>query len=281
MVELKNVVKKYKKEKALDNFTWSASGHGIHALLGHNGAGKTTAFLISNGLIPYDSGVVKIFGKDSKKLSSKDMMNIGFLTEKLKLYDELSVKDNLDFFSDLICIKNKNKRKKEIIGLFNLDDFIKKEVKDLSSGMYKKLLIAVTILNDPKLIFLDEPFSGLDPIIVKEISEILVQLSESRTIILSSHALHEVESVSDYVTIMKEGREIISSKLGELYSGFGLEKSFTVSYLEKDRERTETVSDENDLYIKLQELRMKSVHITKISENKISLKDIYNKIYNK
>lgn len=281
MITFENVNKIYKKKHALKDFSWQVETEKINALLGHNGCGKTTSFLIANKLIPFNSGSISVFGKDISKINKNDMKRIGFLTEKLKLYEELNVKDTLSFFCDLFSVKEKKKKISELSSIFGLTEFMKKDVKKLSTGMYKKTAIAVTMINDPEIIFLDEPFSGLDPVIVRDISNILreYRVDKKKTIILSSHNLHEVEAVSENITIMKDGEKVLSDSLKDIFSNHSLEKSFDISYLSANSEVNETVKDEHALYEKLKVLKENNHHITTISENKISLNSIYNKIY--
>lgn len=279
LYHFENVTKKYKKHNALDNFTWQIEEGRIQALLGHNGAGKTTAFMIANKVIPFEQGRVLFRDKALSKMSKAEFKKVGFLTEKLKLYDELNVGKTLSFFADIYGIKNKKKRINDLIEEFDLGDFLKKKISKLSTGMYKKTLICTTFLNDPNILFLDEPFAGLDPVIVKEVSTILKDYIKQgdKTIVLSSHNLHEIEAVSELITIMKDGKLIVSDTLKKLMDKFQIDKSFNISYLENSVEKSVLVKDERALYNKLKELE--HLHILSISENKISLDHIYNQIY--
>lgn len=279
LYKFENVTKSYKKQRALDSFTWEIEEGKIQALLGHNGAGKTTAFMIANKVIPFDEGKVYFRDKEVRKISNKEMQRIGFLTEKLKLYDELNVIETLSFFADIYGIKNKKKKIANLVEEFALGDFLKKKIAKLSTGMYKKTLICTNFLNEPDILFLDEPFAGLDPVIVKEISRILKDYirSEGKTIILSSHNLSEIEAVSEKITIMKDGKIIVSDSLKNLFDRYKIDKSFNISYLDNSLEKMILVKDERELYNKLKELENK--HILSISENKISLDHIYNQIY--
>ena len=211
LYKFENVTKSYKKLKALDDFTWDIEEGKIQALLGHNGAGKTTAFMIANKVIPYNKGRVLFKDQDIKKMSKKQVQRTGFMTEKLKLYDELNVKETLSFFADIYGIKDKKKKIASLIDNFDLGDFLKKKISKLSTGMYKKTVICTTFLNEPDILFLDEPFAGLDPVIVKDISSILKNYIKTgdKTIVLSSHNLSEIEAVSEKITIMKDGRLIV------------------------------------------------------------------------
>lgn len=279
LYKFENVIKSYKKHHALDEFSWEVEEGKIQALLGHNGAGKTTAFMIANNIIPFEKGRVLFRDKAIKKMTKTEIKQVGFLTEKLKLYDELKVSETLSFFADIYGIKDKKKKINSLIEQFGLSEFLKKKISKLSSGMYKKTLICTNFLNDPQILFLDEPFAGLDPVIVKEISTILKDYMKKgdKTIILSSHNLHEIEAVSELITIMKDGKIIVSDSLKSLMDKFQIDKSFNISYLENSQEKSVIVSDEKELYNKLKELE--HLHILSISENKISLDHIYNQIY--
>lgn len=279
LYQFENVTKRYKKHNALDEFSWKIEEGKIQALLGHNGAGKTTAFMIANKIIPYEKGNVLFRDKPLNKMSKSDVKKVGFLTEKLKLYDELKVLETLYFFADIYGIKNKKKRINDLIEQFELSEFLKKKISKLSTGMYKKTLICTTFLNEPDILYLDEPFAGLDPVIVKEVSTILKDYIKGgdKTIILSSHNLHEIEAVSELITIMKDGKLIVSDTLKRLMEKFQIDKSFNISYLENSEEKSVVVADEKELYNKLKELE--HLHILSISENKISLDHIYNQIY--
>ncbi len=279
LFKFEQVTKSYKKHNALDEFSWQIEEGKIQALLGHNGAGKTTAFMIANKVIPFEKGSVLFRGKALSKMTKSEIQKVGFLTEKLKLYDELKVSETLSFFADIYGIKNKKKKINDLIEQFDLSEFLKKKISKLSTGMYKKTIIGATFLNEPEILFLDEPFAGLDPVIVKDISTILKDYMKNgdKTIVLSSHNLHEIEAVSELITIMKDGKLIVSDTLKRLMEKYQIDKSFNISYLENSQEKSVIVKDERDLYKKLKELE--HLHILSISENKISLDHIYNQIY--
>ena len=281
MIQFRNVTKYYGNTKALDNFSWNVKKGEIHALLGHNGSGKTTSFLIANKITKYKNGEVLIFNKNLNELKSCDIQKIGLLTEKLKIYDDLTIIETLKFFCDIFSVKHKNEKILEISKLFNFDEYINKRIKQLSTGMYKKVIIAVTLINDPLIVFLDEPFSGLDPIIIKQISRILSNYNKinGTTIIISSHNLHEIEELADTITIMKSGKAVVSEKLENLYKKYNINKNYSLSYLLNNKEITESVSDEVILTKRLIELKNSNAVIISIHENKITLTDIYSKIY--
>lgn len=283
ILRFEKVTKYYGRVKALNQFDWEVERGCIHAILGHNGSGKTTSFLIANGLIPYDSGAVFLLGKKLKNVSRKELSQIGFLTDKLRLYKELSVLDNLSFFCELYSVKQKGKWMSEIVDVFGLADFLYKDVKDLSTGMYKKAAIAITMASNPEILFLDEPFSGLDPVFVKDISKILTYYKEEmkKTIIVASHNLNEIEIVSEYVTILKEGRKIVSDSLVSLMDCYNIKKGFYIVYREDGCEKNIAVKDHTALYSTLKILKDNKNYIVSVSDKKVSLDYVYNQIYQK
>lgn len=282
MIKFDNVVKKYRDTRALDNFSWHVNKGEIHGLLGHNGSGKTTSFLIANKITTFDEGNIKLFNKNLSELNTREIQKIGLLTERLKLYKELTIKESLNFFCDIFSIKNKKEKIEEIAHIYNFDKYINKRLQNLSTGMYKKIAIAITFINNPDIVFLDEPFSGLDPVIVKQISKILKYYNAEKktTIVVSSHNLHEIEEIADRITIMKSGKEVVSEKIGDLYNKYQLNRSYYVSYIEENRENNITAKDELELTDKLIQLKKEKCKVLSIKENKVKLTDIYNKIYN-
>lgn len=281
MIEFDKVIKTYKNTRALDEFSWRVGPGEIHGLLGHNGSGKTTSFMIANRMTRYNSGQVKIFDKPVKELSKAEVQKIGLLTERLRIYKELTIRESLDFFCDMFSIKNKKAKIDEMANRFGFEKYIDKRIEHLSTGMYKKVVIAITFINDPYIVFLDEPFSGLDPVIVKQISSILNAYREEKgtTIVLSSHNLHEIEELADTITIMKAGKEVVSDKIGDLFGKYDINKSYSISYLLGNKELSETVDDEVALTNKLIALKEQGAFVLKIKEVRVKLTDIYNKIY--
>lgn len=283
MLKFYNIVKIYnKKTMALNNFNMHVEKGSIHALLGHNGAGKTTAFMIANKFIPFDSGEILINNKKISKLTKSEMKKITLVADKLKLYKELTVKEIMYFFLNLFKIRNKKNVIEKISEEFELNDFLNKKIKNLSTGMYKKTLIATSLLGNPELVFLDEPFAGVDPIMLKKISGIIKDYNEKHgiTFIISSHNLSEVELISDHITIIKNGYTIISESIDSIFKKYNLEKSFTVNYMIDNHVKEDKIKNEVDLYQFLKKIEHENGKILHINENKITLNDLYNKIYN-
>lgn len=263
---------------ALDNLDWQVAEKTIHGLIGHNGAGKTTAFFVANKLIPHQQGQVRILGKGIEHWGRFELGRIGLLTEKLKLYQDLLVKDALGFYATLYGVQDQKGVAQSLVETFQLGDCLGKQVKSLSTGMYKKLTIALCLMSSPEIVFLDEPFSGLDPPTLKQISSFIRRYKEEsgRTIVLSSHNLHEVEVLADDLTIMRRGKALYSGSLQGLYGHTRMRKSFDLHYLEDGAERRVVVPDEEELATKLLALGSRGCPILAVNENRISLADIYN-----
>ncbi len=190
--------------------------------LGHNGAGKTTTIKSIVGLIRATSGEILFSGK---ALSSNEQREqIGYLPEQPYFYDHLSVQETLSFFASLYGIpyREQGRAISEALSLVNLRDRERSSVRSLSKGLQQRVALAQAILNKPKLLLLDEPFSGLDPIGRKEVRDLILALrAEGSTIFLSSHILSDVEDICDRVAIMVKGSIRKEFSLDEAASLFG------------------------------------------------------------
>lgn len=281
ILSFENLTKKYHTMKALDHVNWNVKKGEIHALLGHNGSGKTTSFLISNGIIPFDDGQVRIFNKELKTLTVKEKRCVSLLTEKLKLYKDLTVLDMINFYCDIYNVKKIDRHFSLLNELFEIGKYHKFIIKNLSTGMLKKVTIALTLINSPELAFLDEPFSGLDPFAIQQISNAiqLYNKENSTTFIISSHNLSEIENISHRVTIIKSGKICGSDSIKNLFDKHSLKRSFKIEFLKENEIQSLLVHDEKSLYLKLKEISNNNYTIKKILENKVSLADLYGAIY--
>ena len=204
-IEIKNLTKKYKDKVAVDNLTLSIKEGELFSLLGINGAGKTTTIKMLSGLILPTSGEIIIENMNMKKdmFKIKELLNVS--PQETAIAPNLTVKENLEFMAGVYQIKNRNEKIDELIKKFKLSEVLNKKAKTLSGGWQRKLSIAISLINNPKIFFLDEPTLGLDVIARKELWKIIEGLKGKITIILTTHYMEEAEKLSDRIGIMIDG----------------------------------------------------------------------------
>ena len=207
-IETKKLTKKFKDKTAVNEIDLSIKKGELFALLGTNGAGKTTTIKMLSGLILPTSGSITIEGMDMKKdiFKIKEILNVS--PQETAIAPNLTVKENLEFMAGVYQIKNKNEKINELIKQFKLDEVLNKKAKTLSGGWQRKVSIAISLINDPKILFLDEPTLGLDVIARKELWKVINSLKGKITIILTTHYMEEAESLSDRIGIMANGKLI-------------------------------------------------------------------------
>ncbi len=200
-----DLTKEYKDKLAVNKLNLEIKKGELFALLGVNGAGKTTTIKMLSGLIKPTSGEIKINNLDMNKdmFKIKEILNVS--PQETAVAPNLTVKENLEFMAGVYQIKDKDNKINELIKMFNLEEYINKRCKKLSGGTMRKVSIAISLINDPEILFLDEPTLGLDVISRKELWKLISGLKGDKTIILTTHYMEEAESLSDRIGIMANG----------------------------------------------------------------------------
>lgn len=216
-IEVRDVVKKYNSQKALDQVSFSIRAGEIVGFIGPNGAGKSTMMKIICGYLPPTKGNVFVNDLDirSDSLSIKKM--IGYLPENNPLYDDLYIKEYLEFSGGIYGIKTDlKKRVEEVIEKTGLEKEQSKKIAELSKGYKQRVGIAQALLHDPEILILDEPTTGLDPNQIVEIRNLISEVGKNKTVMLSTHIMQEVEAICDRVIIIRNGQIVANDKLKEL-----------------------------------------------------------------
>ena len=212
MIEVRNLVKKYGDQLAVDHLDFKIEGGRIYGFLGPNGAGKSTTMNIMTGYLGATEGEVIINGHDILKEPEEAKRHIGYLPEQPPLYMDMTVREYLEFAAELKGIKKKQRAGQiaEVENLVKIKDVEHRLIKNLSKGYRQRVGLAQAVLGFPEIIILDEPSVGLDPKQIIEIRELIRKLAKNHTVILSSHILAEVREVCDYIIIISKGRLMAS-----------------------------------------------------------------------
>ncbi len=219
-VEVKELTKVYGQQKAVDQISFSA-GTGVLGFLGPNGAGKSTTMKMLTCFLPATSGTASVCGFDVDKQSLQVRGQIGYLPENNPLYADMYVKESLAFIADIHKIPNPGQRIAEVIELTGLTAEQHKKVGQLSKGYKQRVGLAQAILHDPQVLILDEPTSGLDPNQLIGIRQLIRDLGKTKTVILSTHIMQEVEAICDRVIIINQGKIAADDTLGGLLAAHG------------------------------------------------------------
>ena len=216
MLEVKNVSKSYGDFKAVDNLSFEVKEGEIFGLLGANGAGKTTTFRMIMNLLSPDEGQITL---NNKKIDYDVTDEIGFLTEERSLLLKLTVKELMIYYGTLKSMKKDQieKNLKYWLKKFDIESYENKKIKELSKGNKQKIQFISAVIHEPKLLILDEPFSGLDPINVDMFISAINELKEKGTIIIfSSHQMNNVELFCEKLLILNKGKTIIKGTLRDI-----------------------------------------------------------------
>ena len=207
MLKVENITKYYNKNKAVDNLSFTVEKGEIFGLLGENGAGKTTTFRIILGLINASSGKVTL---DGKKIDYSLTDKIGYVTEERSLLTKMTVKDQILLYGVLKGMSEDNilKEMRKWLKKFQISDYENRKIKELSKGNQQKIQFIAAVINKPKLLILDEPFSGLDPI--------NVEMLKKAIIIFSSHQMEQIEDFCEKLVILSHGKVVVAGCLKDI-----------------------------------------------------------------
>lgn len=304
VVEIENLTKDYeigfwkkKKVRALDNLTLNVEGGQIFGFLGGNGAGKTTTIKILMSLIFSSSGSAKILGHDISDVKMR--ARIGYCPENPYFYDYLTARELMMYFGQLFGLnKAKSKQKtEELLTKVGLEEASwNKQLRKFSKGMLQRTGLAQSLINDPEIVFMDEPMSGLDPIGRREIRELIAELREKgTTVFMSTHILSDIEALCDNVAILRKGKLSATGKLDDLLTTHGEEQSFEINIkgvsgevlqsslanltnskiVAKPNGANIQVSDESDIEMVLQEMKKVGGKLVSIQPVKQSLEELF------
>jgi ABC-2 type transport system ATP-binding protein len=214
---VEKVTKQYGKQLALNNVSFEIKSGEVVGFIGPNGAGKSTMMKIICGFIPPSSGIVKVNGYEVLENSLEVRKNIGYLPEHNPLYPEMYVKEYLGFVGGIFKIKKLNDRVKEIIALTGLEREQHKKIGALSKGYKQRVGLAQALIHDPAVLVLDEPTTGLDPNQIVEIRNVISQAGKSKTIMLSTHIMQEVEAICHKIIIINKGEIVANDQTADIY----------------------------------------------------------------
>jgi len=218
VIELTNISKTYGDVKAVDGITLQVKKGEVLGIIGANGAGKSTTLEIMMGIRRPDVGTVKVLGMDVEKASNEIKQKIGIQLQQTALYDRIKVKEALRLFSSYY---DKKRDIQEIIETLGLEPYLNKYVKNLSGGWQQRTSLALALVNDPDIIFLDEPTTGLDPQARRDLWTCINRYrDEGKTILLSTHYMDEAQKHCDRVAIIKKGKLVACDKPQNLIDSY-------------------------------------------------------------
>lgn len=240
MIEVEQVSRTFGTFKAVDSISFSIKTGEIVGLLGPNGAGKTTTMRMITGFLDMDSGSIKIDGKDIRENPKESKRKIGYMPESAPLYGEMIVADYLEYVAQMQGVNPKEKVP-QLASVCGLTDVMHKNVSDLSRGYRQRVGLAHALMNDPEILILDEPTSGLDPNQIIEVRSLIKEIGKTRTVIISTHILSEVEMICDRVIIISRGKIAADSPTSELRTRYAENSNVIVNLSGAEKTEFENV----------------------------------------
>lgn len=288
MLKVEHISKSYGNLKAVDDLTFSVKKGEIFGLLGANGAGKTTTFRMILSLLDGDSGKITL---DNKKIDYKLMEKIGFVTEERSLLLKLTVKEQILYYGRLKGMAEEEILEKlnKLLLEFGISEYLNRKIKELSKGNQQKIQFISAIINEPVLLILDEPFTGLDPLNVKLMKDAIYKLKEQGCmIIFSSHQMEHIEEFCEKMVLLVKGKSILEGYVKDIKKNYQKMNIFVKGCVDIDElnkisgvEKVITVGDEINIKIKDESViskvftKIKKYNITKFVVEEASLNEIF------
>ena len=299
-IEVKNLLKEYGEQKAVNNISFKVNKGEIVGFLGPNGAGKSTTMKIITGYLQQTGGEAFVCGINVAEHPLETKKKIGYLPELNALYYDMYVREYLGFITEVHQIKNRKSKIENIIELTGLKIESKKKIGQLSKGYKQRVGLAAALIHDPEVLILDEPTNGLDPNQIIEIREVIKKQGLNKTILFSSHILQEVEAICDRVIIINKGELVADDNLSNLQKGNKdnhavvvqfkealdkkiLEKLNEVSKVEELQASTFKISTNNPEIVRKQLLEIalqQNLNIISLQSESHSLENIFKKLTN-
>jgi len=269
-ISVKNLIYSYGDNKAVNDITFKVKKGEIVGFLGPNGAGKSTTIKMLTGQLRQQSGSISVLGKDPSTVKQ----SIGVCFERTNLYEQMTVRENLDFFARLFFIKHfKADHLLNRVGLGNRMD---EKVSKLSKGLKQRLMIARALVNDPQILFLDEPTDGLDPVSAEAVRNIILdEKAQGHSVFLTTHDMFEAEKLADNIVFINNGKIVLSDSPFNLKLQYG-EKSIIVDLVKPDGviEQIELPLDNTDTGRNIQEIYEQG-KVLRIHSREATLNDIF------
>jgi ABC-2 type transport system ATP-binding protein len=219
IIQVQDLTKRYGDVVAVDHLSFDVEQGEIFGLLGPNGAGKTTTIRVIMDILTPDAGNVTVLGQPPGKAKSR----VGYLPEERGLYRRVKVLDTLVYLAELKGVPRNTARERamDLLERIQLEDWAARKVSDLSQGMQQRLQLAASLVHDPEVLFLDEPFQGLDPVNVERVKDLVAELHrEGKTIVLSSHQMNLVEALCDRILLINQGQALLYGTLAEIKQAY-------------------------------------------------------------
>ncbi len=252
-IEVKNLLKEYGEQKAVNNISFKVNKGEIVGFLGPNGAGKSTTMKIITGYLQQSGGEAWVSGINVAEQPLETKKKIGYLPELNALYYDMYVREFLGFVAEVHKVKNQKSKIEDVIALTGLTVESKKKIGQLSKGYKQRVGLAAALIHDPEVLILDEPTSGLDPNQIIEIRDVIKKQGQNKTVLFSSHILQEVEAICDRVIIINKGSIVADDSL------INLQKASTADVI--------SVSFNEAIDIQLLESLPVSAGVTKMDSN--------------